>query len=86
MKQQKLLKSSFTGVVISDKMAKSAVVQVERWKVHPTYKKRFKVHKKYHAVNALRAKVGDAVVIESTRPISKTTQWRIKEIIKNSRV
>jgi len=65
-------KQRLQGIVVSDKMQKTVVVKVERVKEHPKYKKRYKVHKKYKAHDEKeKCKVGDKVVIEECRPISK---------------
>lgn len=72
----------FEGVVASTKMQKTATVEVERIKVHPVYKKRIKIKKKYHVHNELGVKVGDWVKIQECRPISKTKKWKIIEVIK----
>ena len=69
----------FQGKVIATKMAKTAVVEVERYRVHPIYKKRMKVKKKYHVHDELGVKEGDKVIFGETRPISKTKKWRIVE-------
>jgi len=72
------MKKQLTGIVISDKMSKTAVVKVERVKEHPKYKKRYKVHKKYKAHDEKQEyKTGDKVIIEETRPISKDKKWRV---------
>ena len=64
------------GVVVSDKMDKTVVVQVERRVMHPVYKKYIKSSKKYHAHDENNTcKVGDIVRIEECRPISKTVSW-----------
>ncbi len=66
------------GKVVSDKMEKTVVVEVERVKEHPRYKKRYKVHKKYKAHDEKgEIKEGDTVIIEETRPISKDKKWRV---------
>lgn len=71
-------KRQLIGIVVSDKMLKTVVVRVERIKKHPKYKKRFKVHKKYKANDEKKEyKVGDHVVIEECRPISKDKRWRV---------
>ena len=71
-------KNKMQGVVVSDKMDKTVVVQVERVKEHPRYKKRIKVHKKYKAHDESNSyKIGDKVVIEDCRPISKDKKWRV---------
>lgn len=66
------------GKVVSKKMAKTIVVTVARKKLHPKYKKFFNVSRKYkvHCENP-EIKVGDAVVFEECRPLSKDKRWRI---------
>ena len=69
-------KKQLQGTVVSNKMAKTVVVKVERVKEHPKYKRRYKVHKKYKAhVESGEYKVGDRVIIEESRPISKDKRW-----------
>ncbi|MFA7141891.1 MAG: 30S ribosomal protein S17, partial [Candidatus Paceibacterota bacterium] len=69
-------KKQLTGKVVSDKMQKTIVVNVETIKVHPKYKKRYKSHKKYKAHNKdMDLKVGDSVVIRECAPISKHKKW-----------
>lgn len=71
-------KRKLTGKVISDKMQKTVVVLVERIKQHPKYKRRYKVHKKYKAHDEKgEYKMGDAVVIEECKPISKDKTWKV---------
>ena len=71
-------KRKLTGQIISNKMQKTVVVEVERIKKHPKYKKRFKVHKRYKAHDEKgEFKVGDRVVIEETKPISKDKRWKV---------
>ncbi len=71
------------GVVVSDKMEKTAVVKVDRTVMHSKYLKRFTKSRKYKAQNDDNiAKTGDKVVIEETRPISKDKKWRIIKIEK----
>ena len=68
------------GVVVSDKMDKTVVVQVERRVMHPVYKKYIKSSKKYHAHDESNAcKIGDVVRIQECRPISKTVTWVVLE-------
>jgi small subunit ribosomal protein S17 len=73
-------KKQLTGTVVSDKMEKTVVVEVETKKPHPRYHKVVKKWKKFAADNSLGAKVGDTVVIEESKPISKTKKWRIVEV------
>ncbi len=64
------------GVVVSDKNAKTVVVEVERRYTHPLLKKTVRRSKKYHAHDEGNAfKVGDMVSIEESRPISKNKRW-----------
>ncbi len=70
------------GIVVSTKMAKTATVLVERIKVHPLYKKRMRVRKKYHVHDEIGVRLGDKVKIKEDRPISKTKKWKIIEVIK----
>ena len=70
------------GVVISDKMNKTVVVAVTRLKEHPKYKKRYKVTKKYKAHDEKNErKVGEKVIIQECRPISKEKRWIIKSLL-----
>ncbi|MGC9031319.1 MAG: 30S ribosomal protein S17 [Minisyncoccia bacterium] len=71
-------KRKLTGEVISNKMQKTVVVEVEKLKVHPIYKKRYKIHKRYKAhVENQDFQIGDKVIIEECRPISKEKRWRV---------
>ncbi|HEX9503877.1 MAG TPA: 30S ribosomal protein S17 [Patescibacteria group bacterium] len=72
------VKRQLTGKVTSNKMNKTVIVKVEMVKVHPKYHKRYKVFKKYPAhVEANDYVIGDKVVIEETRPYSKTVNWKV---------
>ncbi len=71
-------KKQLRGTIVSNKMQKTVVVRVERIKEHPRYKKRYKVHKKYKAhTEKGEYKIGDKVVIEECRPLSKEKRWRL---------
>ena len=64
------------GVVVSDKQDKTVVVKVERRFTHPVLKKTVRKTKNYHAHDENnKAKVGDTVFIEETRPLSKLKTW-----------
>ena len=64
------------GVVVSDKNAKTVVVQVERRYTHALFKKTVRRSKKFHAHDEEETfKVGDLVFIEESRPISKNKRW-----------
>jgi small subunit ribosomal protein S17 len=68
------------GVVVSDKQNKTVVVKVERRFTHPLFKKTVRRSKNYHAHDETnRFKVGDAVSIEETRPISRMKRWAVVE-------
>jgi len=69
------------GKVVSTKMQKTALVEVERLVAHPLYKKRIRKVKKYQVHDDLEVKVGDKVKIESCRPVSKNKHFKIKEVI-----
>jgi small subunit ribosomal protein S17 len=70
------------GVVVSDKMTKTRVVVIERVYRHPRYErvitrsKRLKAHDEGNT-----SKVGDRVLIEETRPLSKEKRWRIRRVL-----
>ena len=73
------------GTVVSDAMDKTVVVSVERRVAHPLYGKRITRRKKYHAHDeANEYRTGDEVIIEETRPLSKTKRWRVLELIVRS--
>jgi len=75
-KQKKTTKRNLEGFVISDKMDKTIVVLVEKLKYHSRYKRRYKIRKKYKAHDPEnKYKVGDKVVIQESRPISKDKHW-----------
>ena len=68
------------GVVVSDKQDKTVVVKVERRFTHPLLKKTVRRSKNYHAHDEAKTfKVGDTVLIEETRPISRLKRWIIVE-------
>ncbi len=71
-------KKSFTGVVTSTAMKDTAVVTVSRYFKHPRYGKYVKAEKRYKAHDEGNSKqVGDKVVIEETKPISKDKRFRV---------
>jgi len=75
-----------TGRVVSDKMDKTVTVLVERQVMHPTIGKVVSRAKKYHAHNEGNdAKLGDKVVIEECRPISKTKAWKVAKVAERAR-
>lgn len=77
------MKRKLKGTIVSDKMSKTVVVRVERIKKHPKYKRRYKVSRKYQAhIEDNNLKIGDKVVIEECRPISKRKRWRVISKVK----
>lgn len=77
-----MAKKRLIGRVISNRRQKTITVVVERWKVHKKYKKRLKRSRKYHVHDEKNtAKIGDIVLFEETRPISKTKKWRLIKIL-----
>src|SRR3954469_22087695 len=73
------------GEVVSNKMAKTIIVRVERRFPHPRFKKVVTGYSKFYAHDEKsEAKVGDRVRIEETRPLSKTKRWRLVEVVEKS--
>ena len=72
-----------TGEVVSNKMAKTIVVSVERRFAHPRFRKVVSGFEKFYAHDEKgEAKVGDQVRIQETRPMSKTKRWRLIQVIR----
>jgi small subunit ribosomal protein S17 len=70
------------GVVVSDAMQKTRVVKVDRVFRHPRYERVVRVSKKLKAHDeGNESRVGDRVLIEETRPLSKEKRWRIRTIL-----
>ena len=78
VERTKMPKRSLQGVVVSDKQDKTLVVRVERRFAHPIFRKTIRRSKKYYAHDENNEyKVGDLVVIEEHRPISKLKRWAV---------
>jgi small subunit ribosomal protein S17 len=74
-----------TGRVLSAKMAKTIVVEVQRRFAHPRYKKVITAYAKFYAHDEKsEAKVGDLVMIQETRPLSKLKRWRLTKVLERS--
>jgi small subunit ribosomal protein S17 len=74
-----------TGVVVSNKMDKTIVVQIDQRVMHPIYKKYVRKRVKYKAHDERNeANVGDTVLIEECRPLSRQKRWRLKNIIEQA--
>jgi small subunit ribosomal protein S17 len=75
-------KRTMVGLVTSDKMDKTVVVEVSTIKQHRTYKKYIRRSSKYKAHDALnQCAIGDTVAITECRPLSKDKCWRVSEIV-----
>jgi small subunit ribosomal protein S17 len=73
------------GVVTSDKMQKTVTVSLVRRYAHPVYGKQVTRTKKVKARNDHDAKLGDTVRIMETRPLAKTVNWRVTEIVERAK-
>jgi small subunit ribosomal protein S17 len=84
--QAKITARSLTGRVVSDKMNKTVTVLVERRIQHPKYGKFITRRTKLHAHDeANECKLGDVVMIEECRPLSKTKAWRLVKVLERTR-
>ena len=73
------------GLVVSTKMQKTIVVEIEMRKAHPKYKRVMKSNKKFYAHDEQNsARVGDVVRIREARPLSKLKRWSLEEIVRRS--
>jgi len=76
------MKRKLQGVIVSDKMQKTRVIEITRLKKNPRYKKYYKVTRRFKVHDEKNEyKTGDRVLIEETRPISKEKRWKIVEKI-----
>jgi small subunit ribosomal protein S17 len=86
MEHKRNLRKERIGLVTSNKMDKSIVVAVEKKQKHPMYGKFIKLTKKFHAHDETNdCNIGDTVRIMETRPLSKTKNWRLVEIIERAK-
>ena len=84
--EERALRKTRVGLVVSDKMDKTVVVAIEDNVKHPMYGKIIKRTLKVHAQDDQKAGgVGDKVKIMETRPLSKTKRWRVVEIIEKAK-
>jgi small subunit ribosomal protein S17 len=84
--EKRNLRKERIGVVTSDKMDKSIVVSVVRKVKHPKYGKFVKKTKKFVAHDETNdSNIGDTVKIMETRPLSKTKNWRLVEIVERAK-
>ena len=83
--EERNLRKSMVGTVVSDKMDKTVVVAVETSVAHPIYKKTVKRTYKLKAHDEDNScKVGDKVLVMETRPLSKDKRWRVVEIVEKA--
>jgi len=75
------------GFVVSNRMAKTIVVEVTRQRSHPLYRRVVSKSRKFYAHDEENtARLGDVVLIEETRPLSKLKRWRLKQVLRRSAV
>jgi small subunit ribosomal protein S17 len=78
-------RKTVVGNVVSTKMQKTIVVEVERRKAHPLYRRVIRMTKKFYAHDEENtARVGDVVRLEETRPLSKLKRWKLQEVIRRA--
>jgi len=86
MMEQRTLRKTRIGVVVSSKMDKTISVAIERKVPHPIYKKYFKKTTKLMAHDEKQESgLGDKVKIMETRPLSKNKRWRLVEIVEKAK-
>jgi small subunit ribosomal protein S17 len=86
MSEEKSMQRTLQGRVVSDKMNKSVTVMIERRERHPLYGKYVRRSTKLHAHDENNdCNIGDVVVIEQCRPLSKSKSWRLVEILERSK-
>ena len=86
MTEQRNLRATRTGKVVSDKMDKTVVVAIERFVQHPLYQKGVKHTVKFKAHDENNeAHIGDTVQIVQTRPLSKDKCWRVVQILQRAK-
>lgn len=79
-------KKTLKGRVVSNKMTGTVVVEVTRLKEHKKYKKRYKISKRYKADDPKNEyRIGDLVIIEECRPLSKEKRWKVKGFVREDK-
>lgn len=72
------IKRRLKGTVVGDRMSKTVVVEITRFKTHPKYLKQFRLTRRFKAHDEKNEyKVGDKVIIEEVRPLSKEKRWAV---------
>lgn len=85
MSQEQGKRKTLTGIVLSNKMDKTVVVRVERLVRHPKYLKTIKRRKKFKAHDENNTcQIGDKVLIEECRPLSREKRWRVRAILERA--
>ncbi len=85
MKNIRGMKRQLVGTVLSNKMDKTATVQVERLVQHPVYRKYIRRRARFAAHDERNeCGIGDRVLISESRPLSKTKRWRVSRIIEKA--
>ena len=86
MKEERTNRKVRTGVVVSEKMDKTVLVQIDRKVRHPLYQKTVRRSNKLAAHDESNdAHVGDTVRVMETRPLSKTKRWRVVEVVERAK-
>jgi small subunit ribosomal protein S17 len=84
--EQRGLRKTRVGIVVSDKMDKTITIAIERKVPHPIYRKYFKKTTKLMAHDEKsECRVGDKVKVMETRPLSKSKRWRLIEIVEKAK-
>ncbi len=79
------IRRQVVGTVISDKMDKTVIVQVERLVKHRVYKKYVRRRSKFAAHDGNNtSQIGDKVIITETRPLSRTKRWRVNKVVEKA--
>ena len=86
MTEERALRKTRVGIVVSNKMDKTVVIAIEDNVKHPVYSKIIKHTLKIHAHDEKgECGIGDRVEVMETRPLSKTKRWRVTEIIEKAK-
>ncbi|HUR71487.1 MAG TPA: 30S ribosomal protein S17 [Candidatus Limnocylindrales bacterium] len=80
------LQKERSGLVVSDKMAKTVVVSIERTVMHPRYKKILRRRSRVKAHDETnQCRVGDRVLLVESRPLSRDKRWRVSKVLETSK-
>lgn len=85
MEKRRGVRKTRVGMVVSDRMDKTVVVEVKRLVAHPLYHKIIRRRSKLKAHDEQNAcQIGDKVLLEETRPLSRDKRWRVKQILEKA--